>query len=108
MQSFTVGPQFKGVKMLPPGPHLISYNASGSSSDFAPTISFYAHLAPRQVLVRRWDAAEEMLLPLQDPDEVQCLSPGACMAAWLTTSMLQECTALQGHLLCTAALHAEG
>ena len=71
MQSFTVGPRFKGVKMLPPGPHLVSYNSSsGNGSDFAPTIAFYAHLAPRQVLVRRWDAAEEMLLPLQDPDEV--------------------------------------
>ena len=67
-----VGPKFQGVKMLPPGPHMVSYNATsaGGGGDFAPTVSFFAHLAAQQVVVRRWDAAEELLLPMQDSDEV--------------------------------------
>ena len=72
LQVFIVGPKFQGVKMLPPGPHMVSYNATGAGGggDFAPTVSFFAHLAAQQVVVRRWDAAEELLLPLQDSDEV--------------------------------------
>ena len=70
LQSFVVGPKFKGVKMLPPGPHLISYNAAGTSGEFAPTVSFFLYLKPGQVVVRRWDAAAEMLVELADEDEV--------------------------------------
>ena len=71
-QTFVVGPKFKGVKMLPPGPHFISCNATSGSSgtDFAPTLGFFVHLAPRSVVVRRWDAQEELLLPIEDADEV--------------------------------------
>ena len=28
MQMFVVGPNFKGVKMMPPGPHFIYYSAA--------------------------------------------------------------------------------
>ena len=73
-QSFLVGERFKGVKMLPPGPHFISCNAaaahSGAGGDFAPTVGMFVHWEPRQVFVRRWNPQEELLLPLQDPDEV--------------------------------------
>ena len=86
-QVFVVGPMFKGVKMLPPGPHIVSYNAAGTggSGDFAPTVSFFVHLAAQHVVVRRWDAAEELLLPMQDSDEVFS-SPGT--RTWLLTSLL--------------------
>ncbi|EIE22542.1 AAR2-domain-containing protein [Coccomyxa subellipsoidea C-169] len=77
-QTFVVGPRFKGVKMLPPGPHFISCNATSGSSgtDFAPTLGFFVHLAPRSVVVRRWDAQEELLLPIEDADEVERLAAG--------------------------------
>ena len=55
--------------MLPPGPHLVSYNAASRTGDFAPTISFFTHLKMREVLIRRWDAEQELLLELH-PDEV--------------------------------------
>lgn len=64
MQGFVVGPKFKGVKMLPPGPHLVSYNAASSSGGFAPTISFFAYLATSEVFIRRWDAEQELLTEL--------------------------------------------
>ena len=69
LQSFVVGPKFKGVKMLPPGPHMISYNAASRTGDFAPTTSFFVHLDPTQVYVREWDAKQELLLDIP-PDQV--------------------------------------
>lgn len=68
-QTFVVGLKFKGVKMLPPGPHFVSCNAT-SGSNFAPTLGFFVHMAPRSVVVRRWDRGEELLAPIADPDEV--------------------------------------
>ena len=94
LQSFTVGAQFKGVKMLPPGPHLVAYNASSSGGDFAPTVSFFAHLAPRQVLVRRWHAGDELLLPLPDADEVCARGGSPCAHAAMLALCCAEAEAL--------------
>jgi AAR2 protein len=69
-QTFVVAGGFKGFKMVPPGPHFLSYNAASRSGDFAPTIAQLLHLAGRQVVVRRWSLQQEMLLPLSDEDEV--------------------------------------
>ncbi len=69
LQSFVVGPKFKGVKMLPPGTHMVSYNAASRTGDFAPTSSFFVHLAPSQVYVRRWSNEQELLFEVP-ADEV--------------------------------------
>jgi AAR2 protein len=69
-QSFVVAGGFRGFKMVPPGPHFLSYNAASRSGDFAPTIAQLLQLAGRQVVVRRWSPQQEMLLPLSDEDEV--------------------------------------
>ena len=79
-QAYIVGPNFKGVKMVPPGAHFVSSNAvssqrsaaaAGGSSDVAPTASFFVDVALREVVIRRWDRAEELLMPLEDADEVR-------------------------------------
>ncbi len=78
LQSFVVGPRFRGVKMLPPGPHLVSYNAaSGGGAELAPTTAFFAHVPARGVLVRRWDAAAELLADVGE-EEARAPLPGAC------------------------------
>ncbi len=69
LQSFVVGPKFKGVKMLPPGTHMVSYNATSRTGDFAPTTSFFVHLAQSEVYVRKWNTEQELLLDLP-ADEV--------------------------------------
>jgi len=80
-QSFTVGPIFRGVKMLPPGPHHVAYSAPAAQGPaFAPTASFFFLAESRGVAVRQWDPATELLLELPDPDEV-CPSTGAGLAA---------------------------
>ena len=74
-----VGPDFKGVKMIPPGVHFVSSHAVSSSSrgttqgssDVAPTVSSFVEVALRQVVIRRWNKQEELLLPLEDADEVR-------------------------------------
>ena len=71
-----VGPDFKGVKMIPPGVHFVSSNAvsrgtTQGSSDVAPTVSNFVEVALRQVVIRRWNKEEELLLPLEDADEVR-------------------------------------
>ena len=88
------GPNFLGVKMLPPGPHMVSYNATGQGQqrrqEFGPTTSFFLHLASGQVEVRRWDAQQELLVEL-DEDEV---GP-ACSKSWSTLKEV-SCGAVLG------------
>eukprot|EP00898_Chlorokybus_atmophyticus_P008297 jgi/Chlat1/8469/Chrsp80S07878 len=72
-QGYRVGPQFSGVKMLPPGAHFLSYTAANSNPAHASVApypeAFFVHLAPGQVVVRKWDAQLEKLVPLNDPAE---------------------------------------
>lgn len=48
-QTFLVGPKFKGVKMVPPGTHLVAYNSASGQGDFGPTTCFFAMLKSGQV-----------------------------------------------------------
>ncbi|KAI8464490.1 MAG: AAR2-domain-containing protein [Monoraphidium minutum] len=66
---FVVGPRFKGLKMVPPGVHFLSYQAAGRGGQVSPAVSTFLALGPRQVVVRRWDPALEGLAPLADEDE---------------------------------------
>ncbi|KAF8071287.1 CHX17 [Scenedesmus sp. PABB004] len=70
-QVFLTGPKFRGVKMMPPGVHFLSFQTQGRDGAVAPPVSTLLALAPRQVLVRRWCAAAETFLPLADEDEVR-------------------------------------
>lgn len=87
-QTFLVGPNFKGVKMMPPGTHFVSYTPSSAAGGFGPTTGFFVHLHPGEVVVRRWCAEAEVLQSLPDEDEAgrlaaavrsfqfdQCLAP---------------------------------
>ena len=49
LQMHLVGPKFKGMKMLPPGVHLVAYNSISAQGDFLPATSFFVHLQQRQV-----------------------------------------------------------
>ncbi|PQM36720.1 protein AAR2 homolog [Prunus yedoensis var. nudiflora] len=43
-QMFSVGPDFKGIKMIPPGPHFVYY----SSSTRLPLLAHYVFVECRQ------------------------------------------------------------
>lgn len=58
-QTFLVGPKFMGVKMVPPGTHLVAYNSASGQGDFGPTTCFFATIKSGQVgcMVHGWLAA---------------------------------------------------
>ncbi|KAJ0954436.1 putative A1 cistron-splicing factor, AAR2 [Helianthus annuus] len=52
MQIFSVGPNFKGIKMIPPGPHFVYYSSSNRWA----------------VIVRKWDPQEERLVKVPEEE----------------------------------------
>jgi hypothetical protein len=80
------GESFKGVKMIPPGVHFVSYRAASAQGDVSPASAFFTSIQGRGVLVRRWDKREESLDALSDADEVgrpmltqpRCIEPTIC------------------------------
>ncbi|KAG1676959.1 hypothetical protein FOA52_014835 [Chlamydomonas sp. UWO 241] len=77
-QAFATGAMFKGVKMLPPGPHFLSCAATSleSPGGLAPPTGFFLTLAQRQVVVKVWDAETEMLRDMDDADEAARYADG--------------------------------
>uniref|UniRef100_A0A061R3I3 A1 cistron-splicing factor AAR2 n=1 Tax=Tetraselmis sp. GSL018 TaxID=582737 RepID=A0A061R3I3_9CHLO len=76
-QVFLSGPKFCGVKMLPPGPHLLTYYAIGSSGTLAAPTSRWVVLHAKQVVVLRWQPEAELLEELPDEDERERYALGA-------------------------------
>jgi len=76
-QVFLVGPRFRGLKMVPPGPHFISTRPAGAEAGFAPVTGEFLWVEPRSTHVRVWDAAEEHLKGPADPDDEPRLAQAA-------------------------------
>ncbi|XP_057491597.1 LOW QUALITY PROTEIN: uncharacterized protein LOC130777313 [Actinidia eriantha] len=69
-QMFSVGPAFKGIKMIPPGPHFVYYSSSNrEGNEFSPIIGFFIDARPSEVIVRKWDQQEEKLVKLSEDEE---------------------------------------
>ncbi|KAF8100006.1 hypothetical protein N665_0233s0009 [Sinapis alba] len=69
-QMFTVGPAFKGIKMIPPGIHFVFYSSSTrDGKEFSPTIGFFIDVAPSQVIVRKWNQQDEWLARVSEEEE---------------------------------------
>lgn len=69
-QMFTVGPNFKGIKMIPPGPHFVYYSSSNKDGNaFSPIVGFFVITSPSLVIVRKWVQQEECLVRLSDEEE---------------------------------------
>ncbi|GMP27452.1 hypothetical protein CsSME_00003441 [Camellia sinensis var. sinensis] len=49
-QMFSVGPAFKGIKMIPPGPHFLYYSPSNrEGNEFSPIIGFFVDASPSEI-----------------------------------------------------------
>ncbi|CAL1530086.1 unnamed protein product [Lymnaea stagnalis] len=59
--SWNVGPNFKGVKMIPPGLHFIYYSSFSSNDQLGlgPRSGFFCNFLPKEVIVRKWNAKTE-------------------------------------------------
>ncbi|KAL5126829.1 Protein AAR2 [Glycine soja] len=69
-QMFSVGPAFKGIKMIPPGVHFVYYSSSSrDGKEFSSIIGFFIDAGPSEVIVRKWDQQEERLIKLSEEEE---------------------------------------
>ncbi|KAM3693918.1 hypothetical protein ACJW31_07G021000 [Castanea mollissima] len=67
---FSVGPAFKGIKMIPPASHFLYYASSTrDGKDFSPIIGFFIDAAPSEVIVRMWDQLQERLVKVAEEEE---------------------------------------
>ncbi|KAI4320307.1 hypothetical protein MLD38_033803 [Melastoma candidum] len=74
-QVFSVGPAFRGIKMIPPGPHFIYYSSSSRDGrDFSPITGFFVDAGPSEVFVRRWDQQERLAVVTDEEAERYCHS----------------------------------
>ncbi|KAL3076249.1 hypothetical protein niasHS_013520 [Heterodera schachtii] len=65
-RSWIVGPNFLGMKMIPPGIHFIYFSVPG-----APRIAFFHNFRQKEVILRRWDKKKEDLVTDEKSDEVE-------------------------------------
>ncbi|XP_066348471.1 uncharacterized protein [Miscanthus floridulus] len=71
-QMFSVGPKFKGMKMVPPGPHFVYYcSPNRHGNEFAPTVGFFLTTHPSEVIVRKWDVQDERLIKLSEEEDIR-------------------------------------
>eukprot|EP00755_Sulcionema_specki_P007979 Sspe_Gene.39685::Locus_19131_Transcript_1_1_Confidence_1.000_Length_782::g.39685::m.39685/K13205/AAR2, C20orf4; A1 cistron-splicing factor AAR2 len=74
MQSWNTGELFMGIKLIPPGIHMLHYSlceTPGAQSDLSPRCSFYVTLKQREVLVLRWRADSSTLEPADEEETRQ-------------------------------------
>lgn len=70
MNSWNTGEKFCGVKLIPPGVHFVYYSSVHlGTRTTAPRTGFFHSFGRGDVVVRRWDAAREDVLP-SDEEEV--------------------------------------
>eukprot|EP00923_Selenidium_pygospionis_P017479 GHVN01030782.1.p1 GENE.GHVN01030782.1~~GHVN01030782.1.p1 ORF type:complete len:304 (-),score=35.19 GHVN01030782.1:1264-2175(-) len=55
-----VGPKFKGVQFVPPGPHFLYWSTVDTVGEPGVRIGLFLYLSPGEVLVRRWDEEKEV------------------------------------------------
>uniref|UniRef100_A0A7G3ASR9 Protein AAR2 homolog n=1 Tax=Lutzomyia longipalpis TaxID=7200 RepID=A0A7G3ASR9_LUTLO len=58
---FAIAEKFRGVKMIPPGPHFVYCASVGPFGDTAPRVGFIHYFREREIVIREWDPATEEL-----------------------------------------------
>ncbi|XP_065335175.1 protein AAR2 homolog [Cloeon dipterum] len=71
MKNWITDFNFKGMKMIPPGLHFISYSARNKHGDATPRVGFFHNFKKSEILVRKWDPnAEDISLEDFSAEEV--------------------------------------
>lgn len=61
LNSQTVAERFRGVKMIPEGPHYVFTASQGPYGDTALGVGFFHYFKRKEILIREWDAEKEEL-----------------------------------------------
>lgn len=64
--SWTVGPKFRGLKMIPPGLHFIFFSSVSKEGTVAPRVGFFHHFQSGEVSV--WDYKKEVEMLVEGPE----------------------------------------
>ena len=73
MNSWNVGDQFMGVKMIPPGIHYVYYSAVNlAERSTAPRTGFFHNFGRGEMLIRRWDPkVEDIVDDITEEDKIR-------------------------------------
>ncbi|KAI9479547.1 A1 cistron-splicing factor [Zychaea mexicana] len=71
--AWTIGPLFKGVKMIPPGLHFVYFSATSKEGVQGIRTGFFHYFESKEILVREWNPQTEDLRDETelDPDQVE-------------------------------------
>lgn len=69
--AWSVGPQFMGVKLIPPGLHYVYCSASAAEDIGICRSGFFLHMKPKDVAVFRWDPENEELIRPENEESVR-------------------------------------
>lgn len=61
MKTWNTGDKFMGVKMIPPGVHIIYFSATNKQGDSAPRVSFMHNFSKGEIVARKWDTDSECI-----------------------------------------------
>ncbi|XP_073981325.1 protein AAR2 homolog [Rhodnius prolixus] len=79
MKTWDTGEKFKGIKMIPPGLHMIHYSAVGKFEQVAPRVSFIHNFQKGEFVVKKWDVdAEDMSTEMISEAEMERLKSNLC------------------------------
>ncbi|KND04783.1 uncharacterized protein SPPG_00487 [Spizellomyces punctatus DAOM BR117] len=67
--SWTTGPKFKGLKLIPPGIHFVYYSALSRHGEGSVRTGFFKTFAEREVVVKRWNPSAEDLYADDEIDQ---------------------------------------
>lgn len=59
--AYRVDERFRGVKMIPPGPHYVYTASQGTYGDSALRVGFMHFFQPQEIVIRQWNAEAEEL-----------------------------------------------
>ncbi|XP_076451650.1 protein AAR2 homolog [Babylonia areolata] len=69
--SWNVGPNFRGMKMIPPGLHFVYYSAVNREKEAGLRSGFFHNFRKQEIMVKKWDSFLEDIKPdVASPEEV--------------------------------------
>ncbi|GJN12032.1 hypothetical protein PR202_ga30275 [Eleusine coracana subsp. coracana] len=98
-QVFSVGPKFKGIKMVPPGPHFVYYcSPSRHSNEFAPTVGFFVTTQPSEEIryteaVRRFEFDDHL-----GPYNLDSFGNWKQLSSFLSQSVIERLEPIGGEI----------
>lgn len=69
-----IGEKFRGVKMIPPGPHFVYTAAEGAYGDTASRVGFIHYFKKQEVVIREWhDQVEELRKRPKEKEDIDII-----------------------------------